>query len=131
MYRLDGIPTEPRRPRDEFEAALFRRVIEHAIRAWRNVAAGIDSDGPGVDGVWRLSLTPTADDWPFDPATAMRSPQLEGRIWLVERDSPASEYYRVAVVWAAGDQTNIDEYGPVVNWEHANPAGPWLPVERR
>ncbi len=96
-------------PRDKFEAELFERLIRAEIATWpESMEPNIERGH--VDGVWKLHVTKSQ---PFDPMTFLSRPMVTGEIWIDEREYPASEYYRVAVSWRLGDQSNTG-YPPVM-----------------
>lgn len=140
-------------PRDEFEEALMRRVLEHWIAQWTVDAAGrqlnvtLGSDDPTPDGEWTfhvhrrpfvgdapalgaVRLTspdgPDAPEWLGPRSPNPRALMLTGTARVIERQYPASAPFRAAVLWRLGGQSGLDR-DPVVWSEGA--VEPWLRLE--
>lgn len=119
-WQAEGIYTK-RVPADQFEAQLYRQTIQTEIAKWKTISASVSQDH--VDGVWELSVSQRAED--VDLADIFTARFIFGTIWIAEREYPASEAYRVVVVWSLGSQTNTTGGRPVLDWNRPNPAGPW------
>jgi hypothetical protein len=119
-WQAEGVYTK-RVPADQFEAQLYRQTIEAEIAKWQTISTSVSQDH--VDGVWELSVRQRSED--LDLAELFTAPFIFGTVWVAEREYPASESYRVVVVWSLGSQTNTTAGRPVLNWDKPNPAGPW------
>jgi hypothetical protein len=104
-----GGTIRPRIPEDAFEKRLFEEHIRRHIENWpEHLHAGITENGL-EDGAWTLVVS--RDFWPSPD-----NPTLIGKIWMAEREYPATEAFRVCVAWSLGDQVNVDN-APVVDFE--------------
>jgi hypothetical protein len=119
-WQAEGIYTK-RVPADQFEAQLYRHTIETEIAKWKTISASVSQDHE--EGVWELSVRQRPED--LDLEALFAAPFIFGTIWLAEREYPASESYRVVVIWSLGSQTNTTAGRPVLRWDRPNPAGPW------
>jgi hypothetical protein len=123
MYTDDDPYEMPIRiPKDAFEVALWREYIGHALSTFKTLPHGhlytYMNDDPTLKGKFPLSFV--WEERPFDPQQ-MEIPFVYGAAWLAEREFPASEGYRVVVMWEVfdspiGPQTNYAPYPPVLDW---------------
>jgi len=124
-----GDTTRIRRvPRDIFEEALFRRVIQHEIDQWNALPNWMGtaelSTEPWQAGVWRLFITQRQEL--FDPASLLSTPQVAGYVWLAENPNTSSLYHRTPVTHYFPAQEHLFEqsnegYPPVIAWDLAAP----------
>lgn len=126
MYTDDDPYVMPVRvPKDAFEVALWREHIRHTLSQFKTLPHGqlytYMNDAPDAQGKFPIAFS--WQDRPFDFQEAMSAAHLvHGQAWLAEREYPASESYRVVVMWEIfdsplGKQENYAPYPPVLDWE--------------
>lgn len=103
-------------PRDEFEAEVFRRVIQADTKRWYDTDALKISVGetPDESGAYDLHIREPSDD--VMSASLGSKGEMRGKVWLAENEHPVTESYRVRV-WheVEGQEANYG-FPPVPNW---------------
>ena len=104
-------------PQDDFERELYRRFIQAETSRWYDTetAKGVKvyiGEVPDRNGAYDLHIFEPYEDW---MRVAELKGEARGKVWLCERESPASEYYRVAV-WHEVDGFANTGAAPTLQW---------------
>lgn len=101
-------------PQDQFEAEVFRRVIQSDTERWYDTDALKISVGetPDQSGAYDLHVWEPSDDLMSVESKGV----MRGKVWLAENEYPVTESYRVQV-WHEVEGLEANHgFPPVPSW---------------
>ncbi len=106
--------SRPRIPQDKFEAEVFRRLIQADTQRWyqTDTLKIRVSESPDETGAYELYIWEPSDDLLCPESKGAMS----GKVWLAEKDYPATEAYRVQVWHEIEGQRANHGFPPVPHW---------------